>query len=529
MRPFIYLARRTFINYIKSFKHKPSKAIPLIFYGLMILFIFLNIEVVENENINNEYIKSKYFIFGATIILLILTLYNLYSGISRKNFRYTMSDVNIIFTAPIKPQNVLLYGFIREISFILVFSFVFIYQIPNMAMNFNFQESGITLFLIGVLLFLITITFISLLMYGIFSKFYMYKERAKKIAKIVILLIIVVLALNIYLKSNGEYFDYTVELFNKDFWRYIPILGWMREITIQALNGISKSIYLYMALLFGATILCGIILYNLKLDFYEDALPSAEQNEVAQSYKNSGYDKKQLNNMQVKARKPLFARKTKEFKYSATYAKAIFFRHLLEYRKTGFYFLNIFSLVYLGVAIFVGYTKIPMYGLFFFSIYMMFLTTYAGKWATDFNNQIIFLIPARSEEKLFYSTLTTVIQYAVNGVILFLPSGVMSGTNIIDIILFILAYTSFGAVATYGAVLNYKLFDRVSNEMLKGIFMMITLFIYILPGIIIGLIISFVLKIFGDYSLQVAFIIYNTFASFVIIQFAKGIYDKVEI
>ena len=105
----------------------------------------------------------------------------------------------------------------------------------------------------------------------------------------------------------------------------------------------------------------------------------------------------------------------------------------------------------------------------------------------------------------------------------------MSGTNIIDIILFILAYTSFGAVATYGAVLNYKLFDRVSNEMLKGIFMMITLFIYILPGIIIGLIISFVLKIFGDYSLQVAFIIYNTFASFVIIQFAKGIYDKVEI
>ena len=48
-------------------------------------------------------------------------------------------------------------------------------------------------------------------------------------------------------------------------------------------------------------------------------------------------------------------------------------------------------------------------------------------------------------------------------------------------------------------------------------------------GIIIGVIISFVLKIFGDYSLQVAFIIYNTFASFVIIQFAKGIYDKVEI
>ena len=141
MRPFIYLARRTFINYIKSFKHKPSKAIPLIFYGFMIFCMFINITAVKNIKRDNEYINSKYFIFGATVIFLILILYNLYGGISRKNFRYTMSDVNIIFTAPIKPQNVLLYGFIREISFILVFSFVFIYQIPNIAMNFNFQVS----------------------------------------------------------------------------------------------------------------------------------------------------------------------------------------------------------------------------------------------------------------------------------------------------------------------------------------------------------------------------------------------------
>ena len=65
--------------------------------------------------------------------------------------------------------------------------------------------------------------------------------------------------------------------------------------------------------------------------------------------------------------------------------------------------------------------------------------------------------------------------------------------------------------------------------MLKGIFMMITLFLYILPGIIIGLILGFVLKIFGDYSLQLAFIIYNAFASFIIIQLAKGIYDRVEL
>lgn len=182
----------------------------------------------------------------------------------------------------------------------------------------------------------------------------------------------------------------------------------MREITIQALKGINNSIYLYMALLVIVSIVCGVILYNLNLDFYEDALPSAEQNEVVQSYKNSGYDKSELNKL-TREKKPLFARRTKEFKYSATYGKAIFFRHLAEYRKTGFYFLGLSSLMYFLISVVTAYINMPLIALFFLSVYLMFLTTYTGKWSSDFNNQVIFLIPARSEEKLFYSTLTTII------------------------------------------------------------------------------------------------------------------------
>ena len=139
MRPFIYLTRRTFINYIKSFKHKPSKAIPLVFFIFMIVMMCLSFSFDE-DNIDYKYSNPKYFILGTTLIFLIMLIYNLYSGIGRKAFKYTMSDVNLIFTAPIKPQNILLYGFIREISSILVFSIVIIYQIPNINSNFKFQK-----------------------------------------------------------------------------------------------------------------------------------------------------------------------------------------------------------------------------------------------------------------------------------------------------------------------------------------------------------------------------------------------------
>ena len=97
------------------------------------------------------------------------------------------------------------YIFIHEISSILVFSIVIIYQIPNINVNFKFQKSGMAFFIVGFLLFLITMTFISLLMYGIFSKFYMYKEKAVKILRAIILFLIIGLVFNIYLNSKGDF------------------------------------------------------------------------------------------------------------------------------------------------------------------------------------------------------------------------------------------------------------------------------------------------------------------------------------
>jgi hypothetical protein len=263
------------------------------------------------------------------------------------------------------------------------------------------------------------------------------------------------------------------------------------------------------------------------MDFYEDALPSAEQNEVAQNYKNSGFNSKELDKMQF-ARKP-FARRNAKLNYSALYSKAIFFRHMLEYKKSGYYFLNILSGIYLIASVAIGlYLHISLSTFLLFAIYIMVISSSTGKWSLDLSSHFIFLIPASSTSKLFYSTLSSVIKYFVDGIILFVPCGILIKSNPTEIILSLLAYTSFGAISIYGSVLNYKLFDKVSNQMMKGLFMMITLIIYVLPGIVVGALFSFKFKIFGPYALHFSFIIYNTIASIIIIQAAKGIYDTLE-
>ena len=49
MKPFLYLTKRNFINYIKSFKYKPSKAIPLVFFVFMIVMMCLSFSLGEGD------------------------------------------------------------------------------------------------------------------------------------------------------------------------------------------------------------------------------------------------------------------------------------------------------------------------------------------------------------------------------------------------------------------------------------------------------------------------------------------------
>lgn len=524
---FSYLLKRNVVNYIKSIKHKPSKAIPLVFYIVMLLFLVFatfnnNIQSLSNDNI-------PYFTGVATLVCCVIFLYVIYSGTTRKNFKYSMSDVNLIFTSPIKPQNVLLYGFIKEISFAFAMSFVIIWQIPNLANQFKFVKYGIGVFVIITVLFLISISFTSLLMYGIFVKFSKEKKAFTKFLKILYVILIALLTSNIYINSNGSYFSYTMKIFNMNFWSYIPIVGWARDAINQCVLGFNSSIYLYVFLLLLTDILFCFILYKINIDFYEDTLTSAEQNEAAAALKNNGYNTKNLE-YKNKGFKPLLFNKKVDMSNLPTYSKSIFIRHLLEYKKTGFFFVNLFSIICFVFSLAWGiYIQGPYLVLFFIAVYILFLSVASGKWSQDFNTHYIFLIPDDSASKLFYSTLSSVIKYIIDSLFIFIPAGVILNENPLMIIGYIIAYSSFGFVITYGSVLNYKLFDRVSNQMVKGFFQLIVLFVFIIPGIIIGLILSSCFAFLGIYSLPLCMTIYNFLVSLIIIRYCKDVYDTIEL
>lgn len=526
MKPYIYLFNRAIVNYLKKIKNKPSRAIPIIFYVVFLTFLIV-VSIFNTDE--KDYSDPSYFIGVSTILLLCYFVFTIYSGITRKNFKYDMSDVNLIFTAPLRNQNILLYGFLKEVSALIVFFLILLFQLPNLFNNFYFVPGGKLVFTFALLLFLTISCCISLFLYGIFSRFPKHKSLVAKLIKFGSIILCLLLCFLLNINSNGNLLEFSINIFNEHYFNYIPVIGWIRSIFIQCLTGFNSSIIFNFVSVILTGIILIVILYNLKLDFFEDVLPSAEQNEISQSFKNGTSNSKDLANTLNNRKVSVLAFRKTTSNYSALYAKAIFYRHMLEYKKTGYFFLNLLSLSYFVASVLIGlFTDMPLYLLFFLSVYILFLSTYAGKWSADFNTHFIYLIPAKSSAKLFYSTLSSIIKYFIDGLIIFIPAGILLKANPIEIILSILAYFSFGAVSTYGAVLNYKLFDRVSNEVMKSIFMMLSLLLYVIPGIIVGSICSFAFELV-PFSLQLSCIIYNILASLVIVQASKGIYDKIEL
>ena len=166
MEAISYLLQRTVINSLKELRKRPLKIILyLLFFGLMLFAIFTGIKT-ERSSIKNSIDIFNSIFLALTLILL---FFSIKSGIEKGNSLFRLSDVNFLFPAPIKPQKILIYGFIKQIYTSFVFIIIILFQTPNLYMHFPVKSyAGI---LIGGNMFILSFlcSVISIFIYSIGS------------------------------------------------------------------------------------------------------------------------------------------------------------------------------------------------------------------------------------------------------------------------------------------------------------------------------------------------------------------------
>lgn len=243
-------------------------------------------ELVVDEN---DVKAISGFVCGG--IILAYLLFSIYSADKSGSSIFLMADVNLLFSAPMKPQSVLMFRLLCQIGVMLASSVYIGFQIPNMYYNMGIPLVACISIIIVLILMLIYGRLISVLVYSVSSTY----TSLKKFVTPVLIAIIAAISLSFlaYHASGSEnLYDSADKFFNSSCTYYIPIWGWLKAIFMFALaNKLLMSAVMILVCIAGIALLVWFI-WSLKVDFYEDAMAKSE--EMAERLEIAKSDGKQL-------------------------------------------------------------------------------------------------------------------------------------------------------------------------------------------------------------------------------------------
>ncbi|MGH4124562.1 MAG: putative ABC exporter domain-containing protein [Clostridium sp.] len=516
MKPLIYILKKSIKNGLLELKRKPSKLIGyIVFLGFLSLSLIFN----KSDSTQQKILDPALFNTIVGVVILLFTAPDLYSSINKGATFFRSADINLVFTSPTSPQKVLIYGFLKQIytSFIAVFFLIF--QGPFLYAFSNIKPHGLIIIIFGLFLMLIFNSILKILLYSIGSKSERNKVMLKNIFKI--LGAVVIIGYFIQLNITRSPSKAIISLLNIPAISYIPVYGWVRSIIMSSMNGIHPTFFIYLAVIVASGCLCSYIIYSMKLDYYEDVLDSTQLKETAISATRRGEKAFMQTGKKTRVRKVKYTKKGK-------FASAIFWRQVLEYKKTGFAFINIGSIIYGVIAITAGLfsPKKDLTLILGGMIYLQLIFTFASKWQKDLSNPYIYMLPAHAFKKVIYATLVDNFKNLIDGTIVFVITGLLFKSSILLIFLNILAFVSIGSLFIYGGILTRRILGSGNNIVFTSLIRMAILILIIAPGIVLLIALYASVGMFLSY---IAFITYNLIFSSIIIFLGKGVFENIEL
>lgn len=328
-----------------------------------------------------------------------------------------------------------------------------------------------------------------------------------------------------FVSVKGMQLSVFVDLIQLPVVQLIPIIGWEIALIQLIIIGPAGINVVATVLLLISTVL--LVLYAKKMkctgEFYEDAAKFAEDYDDRMKRSKKGEvvvgngRKKYLRNVKMA--------------YKGTYAKAIFYRQVLEYRKNRFFIFGWNSVLFLviGVAIAVVsyYNKISSQPFKMFVIpgviaYVIFIFSgYKTKWSKELANPYTYLIPDSNFKKMWYATKMEHIRALIDGLLITLPGSIVMGLPVSYMILTVILYMCLNANKLYmnmlADVVIGKMFGELGRTILRMLFQGLVLcvgiivavaagaFISVTAGFIMMIVVIFLLTLVGAIGASFAF------------------------
>ncbi len=380
---------------------------------------------------------------------------------------FTMSDVNFLFSSPLRPQSILTFKSFIQMGAIFLSSLYLVAQIPNLIFNLGLTVPAaiviVFCFIVCIILGMLT----SVCTYTIVAS---KPSRKKYIVPIAFAVVLLVAGILFAVKTFGNmgWFDALKLTFASPYSRCVPIFGWMAFLVRSAVKGNYFLCLLMLLAIIAFTVFIFYFVWKIKADFYEDAVIRA----------NDTFEKAQAAQTGRQMRKkPRKEAKTVTEIGKGWGANAFFFKQLHTRRRGSI--LGVFSkaaFTYLLISV-----SVSAFGKFllelndiaivaFILLVMHFFRNFGSPLDEETHTCFIFTVPVSRYKTVAWLLLSGFVSSAIDAIPAFLLSTVILGAESTAAIIWLSVFLTFDLFsATSGLAVSSLMpsrFPPVINAML---------------------------------------------------------------
>lgn len=416
---------------------------------------------------------SEYIEPGFAVLTVVIFFFGIISADKSGSAIFMMPDVNLLFPSPRKPQSVLLFRLMNQIILSIFASIYFLIEIPSLVMMLGKNAfAAVTVFISWVFI-LVYQKLINILIYTLASTYQKIKKLLRPIAFAFVGIALGIYFL-VYLNTN-DYLSAFKVAFGEPVSRFFPVIGWIKGLVGYSFEGNYILASLMILLLGIGAVLLSYLVWNIKADFYEDAMAQAAENDEIQKKAQDGAvvkrDKDRSDKILRDGMKHGFGANV--FFHKALYNRRRF-SHLGIFTKTAETYFALATLVSILLAFVVKTDSFLPIGLGLAAI--VFFRSLGNPLAEDMDKVYFVTIPQSAHEKVLWSLISGSVACIFDTLPAVIVSALIMRANIIEVVGFYLLAIAIDFYASN--VMLFIEFSLPSSLSLQIKQMITVLFIY---------------------------------------------------
>lgn len=489
--PLVYLTAVKLKNQIKDVFKKPAKLVYVLFMAAMLGLVAFSGNMEDGDLLSGGYRPISDL---AAILVLFYTLMFLMifiSGSASNTPMFTLSDVTLLFPSPLSPNKILFYGLCRQLGISLLLGFFLLFQYSWVHQLFGLSYGGLLLIVVGYAATLFLAQLCAMAVYTRTSG----NERAQKLVKRGAILLTVAYLLcgvlsckeqltAVFFRGEdyGAALSALAEFFSGLPGLLFPVSGWAAGMVGGILQGKLTVVLPLLALTAVLVVVLVLLIVKNKSNYYEDVLQTAETAQSAVTAKKEG---------QLQEALPKHVKVGKIGLNKGWGASAIYYKHKVENRRSGVFFLSNTSLIFVVIVIVMSFVfrfmeDGSLVAVFTMATYMQLFSTALGRFNKELVKPYLYLIPEPPLKKMLYALKERLMTDTIEALLIFIPVGVILGLSPMEVICCIVGRLSFALLFTAGNVVVERVFGTVSSKVLIFFFYFLVLLLMALPGLLLG-------------------------------------------